>query len=227
VEPDGGGVIKAVLFDLDGTLLDRAGSLMAFLASQHERFAQRLGTADLETWRSRFIALDKNGHVHKSIVYPAVLREFGGDPLADADLLDDYRQRCCEQARAYPGMAQTLAALRERGMKLGIVTNGETGFQMKNIRALGLEAQVDAILISEAEGLRKPHAALFHRAAARLAAMPDQCLFVGDNPEMDIFGAHDAGMKTAWFNQNAIWPGPLAPNPGAEIRELARTLALV
>jgi putative hydrolase of the HAD superfamily len=181
----------------------------------------------LETWRSRFMALDQNGHVHKSIVYPAVLREFGGDPLAGSDLLDDYQQRCCEHARGFRGMAQTLAALRQRGLKLGIVTNGETDFQMKNIDALGLEAQVDAILISEAEGLRKPDAALFHRAAERLATRPDQCLFVGDNPEADILGAHGAGMKTAWFNQNAVWPSPLAPNPEAEIRELAQTLALV
>jgi putative hydrolase of the HAD superfamily len=219
-------VIKAVLFDLDGTLLDRATSLKAFLTEQHTRLAVRLGAANLETWRSRFLALDQNGHVHKSIVYPAILREFGGDPMAGADLFEDYLQRCCQHSRGFPGMARTLSALRARGLKLGIVTNGETVFQMKNIKALGLEALLDAILISEAEGLRKPDPALFHRAADRLGTRPDQCLFVGDNPEADILGAHGAGMKTAWFNHNAVWPGSLAPNTGAEIRELAQTLAL-
>ena len=115
-------MIKAVLFDLDGTLLDRAGSLMPFLAEQHCRFAGRLGAADLESWRSRFLALDRNGHVHKSIVYPALLAEFGGDAEAAAELLDDYRQRSCEHARGFPGMAQTLEALRGKGLKLGIVS---------------------------------------------------------------------------------------------------------
>ena len=86
---------------------------------------------------------------------------------------------------------------------------------------------MDAILISEAEGLRKPDAAIFCRAAERVGARPGECLFVGDNPEADIFGAHAAGMKTAWFNPGAVWPEGLAVNPGAEIRELARTLTLV
>ena len=122
-------MIKAALFDLDGTLLDRAASLTGFLSEQHKRFALRLGSAGLEAWRSRFLALDQNGHVHKSIVYPALLAEFGGDSGAAAELLEDYRQRSCEHARGFPGMAPTLTALRKSGLKLGIVSNGETDFQ--------------------------------------------------------------------------------------------------
>ena len=217
----------AVLFDLDETLLDRASSLKAFLAEQHRRFAGRLGLADMETWRSRFLALDKGGHVHKSIVYAALLAEFSGDPEAGGDLLEDYRHGSSKYVCGFPGMAQTLTALRESGLKLGIVSNGETSFQRRNIEALGLEPLVDAVLISEAEGLRKPDAAMFRRAAERLHVSPEQCLFVGDNPEADILGAHRAGMKTAWFNAGAPWPESLAPSPGVEIGELAQTLALV
>lgn len=220
-------MIKAVLFDLDGTLLDRANSLFAFLAEQHVQFSERLGVADLETWRSRFLALDKGGHVHKSIVYAALLSEFGGDAAAGGELVEGYRQRSCEHARGFPGMAPTLSALRVKDLKLGIVSNGETDFQMRNIGALGLEALVDVILISETEGLRKPDAAIFRRAAERLHKSPEQCLFVGDNPEADILGARRAGMKTAWFNVGVPWPDAFAPNPGPEIGELAQTLELV
>ena len=220
-------MISAVFFDLDGTLLDRTNSLLAFLAEQHAGFFGRLGSADLEKWQSRFLALDQNGRVHKSLVYKALLSEFGGDAEAGGELLEDYRQRCCEHARSFPGMALTLSALRDRGLKLGIVTNGETDFQMRNIRALGLEALVDAVLISGAEGLRKPDAALFQRAAERLNTKPEHCLLVGDNPEADILGAFGAGMRTAWFNAGAFWPKALARNPGAGISKLAETLALV
>ena len=88
----------------------------------------------MESWRSRFLALDQNGHVHKSIVYPAILAEFGGDAGAAAELLEDYRLRSCEHARGFPGMARTLQALRGKGLKLGIVTNGETEFQTQEHR---------------------------------------------------------------------------------------------
>lgn len=219
-------MIAAVLFDLDETLLDRATSLIAFLADQHAKFSPVLGTMEWESWRNRFLALDARGHVSKAMVYPALLSEFGGEKQAADALLTDYQERCCHFARGFPGMAETLTALRARGLKLGIVTNGETAFQSRHINALGLGSLVDAVLISEAEGLRKPDRALFHRAAERLGAQPARCLFVGDNPAVDILGAHAAGMQTAWFGRGAPWPPEIAPMPGVAIKSLPDLLEL-
>lgn len=144
-------MISAVLFDLDETLLDRTTSLIAFLADQHCRFVDRLGSVSLQVWRDRFLALDARGHTNKSIVY-AALQEFGGDPAAAGELLDDYRERCCQYAQGVPGMAALLKVSRSHGLRLGIVTNGETAFQTRHITALCLDALVDAVLISEAKG---------------------------------------------------------------------------
>ncbi len=199
-------MISAVLFDLDETLLNRTASVAAFLNDQHKRFAGDIGKVDMNVWRRRFFELDQKGRVQKSIVYPAILKEFGGNAAAASVLFEDYKKRCCAFAQAFPGMREMLTALRSRGIKLGIVTNGETVIQTPNIEALDLPTLMDAILISEEEGLRKPDVALFHRAAERLAVRPEQCLFVGDNPEVDIVGAHRAGMATAWFNQDGAWP---------------------
>jgi putative hydrolase of the HAD superfamily len=121
-------------------------------------------------------------------------------------------------------MAETLGALRARGLKLGIITNGETEFQGRHIAALGLAALVDTVLVSQTEGLRKPDAAIFRLAADRLGVTPDQCLFVGDNPAADILGAHAAGMRTAWFSGDASWPEDIAPMPGAMIGTLSELL---
>jgi putative hydrolase of the HAD superfamily len=214
----------AVLFDLDETLLDRTNALIAFLADQHARFAGRLGDAPFAVWRERFLARDARGHVHKSVVYPAILADFGGDADAAQALLADYQENCCRHARGFPGMAETLTALRGRGLKLGIVTNGETAFQTRNIYALGLDALVDTVLISQTEGLRKPDAALFRRAAERLGATPQDCLFVGDNPVADILGAHAAGMQTLWFRNDQAWPHDIDAMPGASIERLAQVL---
>lgn len=219
-------MVAAVLFDLDETLLNRTDSLRAFLKGQYDRFAMILGDVGFETWRDRFLALDERGHIGKSIVYPAILSEFNGD-FASADfLLADYRDRFCQYALPFPEMEQTLAALRADGRKIGIVTNGETAFQTRNIDALGLHRMVDAILISEQEGMRKPERALFIRAADRLGVSPGACLFVGDNPAADILGAHAAGMRTAWFGANAIWPPDLTI-PGGTIEKLSEVLALL
>ena len=99
-------------------------------------------------WKSRFLTLDERGRVHKSVVYPALLDEFGGDSSAAEALLADYLERCSWHARPFPGMVETLHSLRSRGISLGIVTNGETAFQTRHIEALGLREMVNAVLIS-------------------------------------------------------------------------------
>jgi putative hydrolase of the HAD superfamily len=219
-------MISAVLFDLDETLLDRTRSLRAFLADQYRRYAGRLGAVSGEIWCGRFIELDARGLVHKSIVYPAILKEFAGDRSAADALLADYREQCCRHARAIPGMLDVLRELRSRGISLALVTNGETEFQQRHIHALGLDHLIDAVLISEAEGLRKPSRALFHRAAERLGVLPAHCLFVGDNPTVDVLGAHAAGMQTAWFGVASDWPADLPPLPGVVITTLADLLRI-
>src|SRR6185312_244211 len=115
----------AVLFDLDETLLDRTSSLRAFLGDQYDRFGEQLGRASGEVWVDRFVALDARGSVPKSCVYPQLLMDFGGDAALAQVLLADYQERCCQYARAFPGMRETLAALRQRGCATGLITNGE------------------------------------------------------------------------------------------------------
>jgi putative hydrolase of the HAD superfamily len=219
-------MITAVLFDLDETLLDRTSSLASFLVDQYGRFQSELGSPPLKAWLERFIALDKRGSVHKRLVYPAILEEFGGALDAAPALLEDYLAGCHRHARPFDGMHRVLSELRLEGKRIAVVTNGETTFQMRHITALGLPALTDAILVSEAEELRKPDPRLFQRAAERLGFRPQDSLFVGDNPSSDILGAHDAGMQTAWFQCGQIWPTDLRPNPGATIRRLADVLEI-
>jgi len=220
-------MIKAVLFDLDETLLDRTTSLKAFLADQYARHVKYLGDVSLADWSDRFLALDQRGQVPKSTVYPALLAEFNGAAERASALLAEYRLRCSLFAKPFDGMEIALEGIRRRGARIGIVTNGETDFQTHHIKALGLDRLVDEIFISEREGLRKPEAALFHRAAAALGVLPGDCLFVGDNPVADILGAAAAGMRTAWFHGAGEWPSAAAANPGATIDNLVDVLELM
>jgi putative hydrolase of the HAD superfamily len=82
------------------------------------------------------------------------------------------------------------------------------------------------VLVSEAEGLRKPDPLIFRRAAERLGVEAGECLFVGDNPEIDIIGAAAAGMQTAFFVSTTPWPDGLAL-PGYRITALTEVSLLV
>jgi len=101
-----------------------------------------------------------------------------------------------------------LDGLHAIGLPFGIVTNGSST-QFHKIRALGLDVRTSCIFVSELVGCRKPEAAIFLAAAHCLGMAPKAVLFVGDNPEADIWGAHRVGMKTAWLHRSRAWPSTL------------------
>jgi putative hydrolase of the HAD superfamily len=88
--------------------------------------------------------------------------------------------------------------LKQQGYLLGIISNGRGEFQKNAILGLGIEAYFDAILISELEEVRKPQPEIFHRAMNRLGVSAQHSIFVGDNPDADIVGAKNAGMRAIW-----------------------------
>lgn len=71
-------------------------------------------------------------------------------------LFVDYATNCCKHARPFDGMAEVLSALRERGKRLGIVTNGESVFQRQHIDSLALGRLVDEVLVSEGRSQECP-----------------------------------------------------------------------
>jgi len=95
------------------------------------------------------------------------------------------------------------------GVLLGIVTNGWTAVQEAKIGQLGLSALIDVVLISEREGVRKPHPEIFHRALARLGVEASEAWFVGDNPDDDVAGAVEAGLRAFW-RECPEWTRPTA-----------------
>ncbi|MTI18598.1 HAD family hydrolase [Rhodobacteraceae bacterium RKSG542] len=217
-------MFKAVLFDLDETLLDRTNSLKDFFRDQALRFSCRyeLGT---EAALERFLELDARGRVSKFDVYAQLIGEQIRSPLPSAeDLAKDYENNFWRYAKPFDGMETIREALKAHGAKLGIITNGQTHIQLRSLLALNLDPYADTYLISEQAGLRKPDAAIFLRACNNLSANPSDCLFVGDSPEADIKGANAVGMKTVWFDNGATWPENAAYTPDWKIQQLSELL---
>lgn len=200
-------VIDAVLFDLDGTLFDRDQAVARVLARQVEQFAHLIRPGQAATFIRRVQALDAHGHRDKREVYATIGMEFGFDAATVWDLLASFwadYPGCC---RLDDGVADTLAALRHRGKRLGIVTNGSTVIQRAVLQAVGVAPAVDTVVISEAEGVRKPAEAIFWLASTRLGVPVERCCFVGDNPEVDVLGVQRAGLQAFW-KRTTFWRPP-------------------
>lgn len=190
--------IEAIFFDLDGTLLDRDASLIKFINDQYDRFKSELHLIDKSYYSNRFIELDARGYVWKDKVYSQLLQELNITALTWEELLEDYITNFRHSCAGFQKLHEVLGELKQMGMKLGIISNGKTQFQMDNIKALGIEGYFDSILISEAVGLRKPDSQIFHKGLEDLAVTASHSIFVGDHPENDVAASKRAGMTGIW-----------------------------
>lgn len=133
---------KAVLFDLDNTLLDRDASVQKFIRKQYDRLNNWLNHIPKEDYIVRFIELDSRGYVWKDKVYQQMVKEFD-IRLNWETLLKDYVDEFYKYCVACPNLIRTLDELKKFPIRLGIITNGKGPFQMDNIRALGIEDYFD------------------------------------------------------------------------------------
>jgi len=215
-------MIKAVLFDLDDTLLDREASVVYFIEQQYERLRHLFDIVPRDEYVRRFIELDDHGSVTKDIVYRQIESEFGLDG-AWQELLADFKSHFDDYCLNLPGLEQMLDTLQAQNRRLGIITNGPSPFQEQKIEAMGIADYFSVILVSAAEGVRKPDAEIFRRAVTRLDVEPHEAIFVGDNPTADIAGAQAFGMQTIWRRVDH-WP---CTSADAVVEDLARLPAIV
>jgi len=216
-------VIKAVLFDLDGTLYDRDALAAALLDEQYAAFAGELRGISRERFLRNVHAMDDHGHGLKETGYPKLVQTWGLEAALAERLLTHFWENFDRHCRLDDDARRTLEELRRRGLKLGVVTNGPSAMQRHKLALLGLEQAFDTVVISGEEGVRKPDEEIFRRALVRLGVAAHEALFVGDHPVADVEGAHRAGLRAVW-RFVPYWPPVVATVP--QIRALSEVLAL-
>jgi 2-phosphoglycolate phosphatase len=179
--------LRAVLFDLDGTLADTAADLaQALNAVRRERGLEALSLAALRP----FASAGARGLLGAGLGVTPEHEEFAS--LREA-FLRHYAARICVDTRLFPGMAELLAALEARGIAWGIVTNKSTALTHRLLDALGLAGRPACIVCGDTTPHLKPHPAPLLHAAAALRLAPRQCLYAGDDLR-DAQAARAAGM---------------------------------
>ena len=108
---------------------------------------------------------------------------------------------------------QLLEALKERGIKIGLITNTFSD-EMECIKASSLYPYFDVALISYEQGIMKPDPEMFKRMTDRLGVEPGECLYIGDGGSRELYGARDAGMhplQCTWFFERMFEPHVTCP----------------
>jgi len=199
--------IRAVLFDLDGTLYDRDEHIQRLARLQFEAFFEDLKGIGWERFMKRNIELDVHGHGRPANIFSIMVAEWGlRSQLADA-LHNWFRDNFHANLRLSEDARRTLDTLQDRGLRLGIITNGPSEWQSRKVDALGIRGYFASVVISGEEGVQKPDSVIFERAAARCGVTTTEAMFVGDNPDADVRGALMAGMHPVW-KRMPYWEAP-------------------
>jgi putative hydrolase of the HAD superfamily len=209
-------VLEAVLFDWGDTLIQFAYAPELVVAGHRAGLAAigRDGLPEVDALTERF-----REHYEpffwipgtiEEIEYPGLVRRLLGDFGVEID--DDELARYLEAEHSAWDPARILAAhthgllesLRDRGLKLGLVSNAfDPGWLLhRDLEQMGIQQRLDFSVFSSEVGMRKPHPAIFERALEALEVDAERALFVGDRLYEDVRGASDVGMTTVqalWF----------------------------
>jgi putative hydrolase of the HAD superfamily len=232
-------MLKAILFDLDHTLIDwdhadpsedfhlpRLAAILEYLRNEGHKlngctvemlldvFTTGLKTA-WEDGRETHIAPNLLDVVQQALVSVGVPE----DDVDIAAVMDVYDWQPRPGERAYPDALEVLPQLEAAGLTLGIITNASQPmiYRDRELRAFKLLDWFPQCRISAADvGYIKPHRAIFDHALEMLALEPHEALYVGDNLEADIRGAQGVGMRGVWRERvneiNAITAREVTPD---------------
>ncbi|WP_119153038.1 phosphoglycolate phosphatase [Caldimonas tepidiphila] len=201
--------VRAVLFDLDGTLIDSAPDLAA--AANRMRLRRGLDVLPLESFRpmvgagARGMLAIAFGITPEEAEFAAMREEF----------FDEYESDLSGRTVVFPGIAEVLGALEAAGLRWGVVTNKAERFALPVVERTGL-AHPGALVCGDTTPHAKPHPAPLLEAARRLEVAPEACIYVGDDLR-DVQAGRAAGMRTVAVRWGYLGQGEPIERWGADI----------
>jgi putative hydrolase of the HAD superfamily len=233
-------VIDTVLFDLDDTLHDdtaayraAARTVAAAVAREHGVEAQALADAYERAAMTFWSALTADqltsaiGDERERMWHEALCAVDLDDRELAVRCADGYVRARAAVLELAPGALDVLVALRERGCKLGLVTNGFAATHHEKIDRLGLRGRMDAFFIADEVGMIKPDPELYRHACRVLGSEPARTAMVGDRYGRDVLGAHEVGLFTVLVDVHGIPIPADGPRPDAVVESVADVIRVL
>ena len=181
--------IRAILFDLDGTLIDSAPDLGA--AADQMRIARGLPSLPMADYRP-FAGSGARGMLRVAFGMQPEDAEF---PAMREEFFQNYERRMTQDTTVFDGVADMLARIVAQQLHWGVVTNKSKRFTEPLSRQMALFASAGAVVSGDTTPHAKPHPEPLFEAARRIGVDPQDCVYVGDD-ERDIIAGKAAGMRT-------------------------------
>lgn len=184
---------RAIVFDLDETLYRIRRFTVSGYAATSAHISAQSGRSRREIF-CRLQGLYRRGRAARA--YQELCEELGY-PVAVADEWLSRHRAHRRRLRLTRTSAAVLRLLRERGWRIGVLTNGLPSIQRAKIEALDLASRIDAVVFADehAEG-GKPAPVAFDQVLTTLGVAPHRAVMVGDNPVCDVYGGRQAGLRT-------------------------------
>lgn len=193
-------MLDAVLFDLDGTLLDTVDDFMAIILSMRQE--RDLPDAPLHLIRST-VSDGSAGMLCAAFSITAEHPDFAG--LRD-EFLERYQQQLALHTRPFPGIIELLDWLDAEGLPWGVVTNKMSRFSIPLLAATGLAERCGSLVCPDQVSRGKPHPEPLLKACAEMGVEPTRSVYIGDHLR-DIQAGRAAGMRTVAALYGYLPPG--------------------
>lgn len=201
--------VKGMLFDLDDTLYDRDAAYYQWAMSFVQATFPAFTAIQTQEAVSLLVELDDHGYASREKLFTGWQQRYPDSTQPFPVWVEEYHRGLLRMIEPSQATTELLHTLHRLAIPFGIITNGSQRQQQKIVQ-LGFDQLTSCIFVSHLFGIHKPDPAIFLAAATQLQRQPHEILFVGDHPYNDIWGAHRAGMRTAWLRRATPWPDTLA-----------------